>query len=104
MKIKNREEKMIVMNSTTNPEKSSHNPVRLSSLGLFIAFKTIFETIILLFKYAFRGIKFLTVDLFLTVYNHISRGVDNAHKATKKIVKKPDQKGPVKEKREHIKR
>lgn len=94
---------MIVMNSTTNPEKkSSHNPVRLSSLGLFIAFKTIFETIILLFKYAFRGIKFLTVDLFLTVYNHISRGVDNAHKTTKKIVKKPDQKGPVKEKKESI--
>lgn len=72
-------------------KKSSKNPFRLPSLGLFITFKTIFEYIFLIFKYAFRGMKFLTIDLFLSIYNHVSGRVDYAYQSTKQLVQKNNQ-------------
>lgn len=67
-------------------QKSSKNPLKFPSLGLFIAFKTVFEYILLIFKYAFRGLKFVTVDFFRMIYNAISGGVNHAYLSTKKVV------------------
>jgi len=70
------------------PTTSSKNPFKFPSLGLFITFKTIFEYFVLILKYAFRGFKFLTIDLFSTIYKTISGGVDHAYRKTKNIVAK----------------
>ncbi len=87
----------------TQPTKSSKNPFKWPSLGLFMTFKTIIEYIFLIFKYAIRGVKFLTIDLLLKIYNTISGGVDRAYKSTKKMVdvsKKEEL--PKKEKKQSI--
>lgn len=72
--------------------KSSKNPFKLPSLGLFITFKTIIEYIFLIFKYAIRGVKFLTIDLFMSLFNAASGGVDHAYKTTKGALKKEEKK------------
>lgn len=82
------------MNQTT---KSSKNPFKWPSLGLFITFKTIVEYIFLIFKYAIKGLKFLTLDMFLKIYNLISGGVDHAYKSTKQKLGKEEKKENPKE-------
>ncbi|MCI8394004.1 MAG: type II secretion system F family protein [Bacilli bacterium] len=75
------------MNPTT-VESNNKNPFKLPSLGLFITFKTIVEYVILIIQFAFRGFKFLTIDLFMALYNALSGGVDHAYQKTKHIVTK----------------
>lgn len=89
--------------SVNQNANSSKNPIKLSSLGLFITFKTIMEYFFLLFKYAFRGFKFLTVDLFMSLYNIVSGRVDYAYQSTKRVVQKVDSKKTNnKEKKESV--
>lgn len=64
--------------------KHSKNPLKWPSVGLFVSFKTIIIYIFLILKYALRGLKFLTLDIFLNLYNSVSGGVDKAYKSTKK--------------------
>lgn len=89
------------MNNTV--PKSTKNPFKFPSLGLFITFKTIIEYISFMFKYAIRGLKFLTIDLFLSIYNTISGGVDRAYKNTKNaLVKETTKKKEEKPKKQSI--
>lgn len=69
-----------------NSQKSTKNPFKLPSLGLFMTFKTIVTYFVLILKYALRGLKFVTIDLFMALYNMVSGGVDRAYKKTKDIV------------------
>lgn len=67
-------------------QKSSKNPLKFPSLGLFVIFKTIFETILSMFKYAFRGLKFITIDVLFSLYNLISGGVNHTYQSAKNAV------------------
>lgn len=89
-------------NQTMTQAKSSKNPFKLPSLGLFITFKTIIEYIFLIFKYALRGLKFLTIDLFLSLFNAASGGVDHAYQSTKGALTKEEKKKNTKEKKDNI--
>ncbi len=82
---------------------SSKNPFKFPSIGLFVTFKTIFESIVMIFEFAFRGFKFMTVDLLKSLYNAVSGGVDHAYQTTKNIVEKgQDIKPAAKPKKESI--
>lgn len=72
--------------SINQTNTSSKNPFKWPSLGLFVTFKTIVEYIILILKYALRGVKFCTIDIFLNLYNTISGGVDRVYQSTKKTM------------------
>lgn len=82
------------MNANVKPVNSnqshSKNPFKWPSLGLFVTFKTIVEYIFLILKYALRGLKFLTLDIFINIYNSISGGVDKAYKTTKNVLTKEE--------------
>lgn len=63
-------------------KKSSKNPFKLPSLGLVVIFKTLLESLLYIIKYAFRGLKFLTIDFFMLIYNAVSGKVNNAYQGT----------------------
>ena len=82
--------------STNEKPKSIKNPLKFPSLGLFVSFKTIIEYIFLILKYALRGLKFLTIDPFMMLYNAISGRVDYAYKNTKSAIQKQEEKFELK--------
>lgn len=84
--------------STNSMPNTNKNPLKFPSVGLFVTFKTIIEYIGLIVKYAFRGLKFVTIDIFINLFNSLSGGVDHAYKTTKNMVQKEQPASPKKKK------
>ena len=64
----------------TNAQKQPNsNPLILPLIGFLYVFSDIFYC-------AFKGVKFIFIDLFLLIYNATSGQVDNAYQSTKVIV------------------
>lgn len=78
--------------SVVEKQKSSKNPLKFLSLGLFVSFKTVIEYIFLILKYALRGLKFLTLDIFLFFYRAISGKVDHTYQNAKSTIQRQEEK------------
>ncbi len=80
-----------------NPNASVNNnsalkPLKYPGLGLFMSFKMIFEIIIYIIQCAWRGFKYVFIDIPSLLWNTASGKVDVAYKGTKRVFENKEEK------------